>query len=96
MNESVEDFFTLLQYVSGIEAISISPSEAHVIIDDSEEPECGELTHFRVVVQYCMAFTFLIAGIFVGNEFSLYTTSEGIGQVDICAVLMDPGPATAP
>ena len=53
--ESVEDFFTLLQYVSGIEPISISPSQAHVIIDDSQEPECGELTHFKVLVQYCMA-----------------------------------------
>ena len=29
-------------------------------------------------------------------EFSLFTTSEGVGQVEICAVLMDPGPATAP
>ena len=62
--ESVEDFFTLLQYVSGIEPNSIRPSEAH---DDSE---CSELTYFRVVVQYYMAFTFLIADTFVGCEFS--------------------------
>ena len=40
--ESVEDFFTLLQYISGIEPISINPSEAHVTINDSEEQECGE------------------------------------------------------
>lgn len=32
----------------------------------------------------------------VGYETTLYTTSEGIEQVEICAVLMSPGPATAP
>ena len=37
-----------------------------------------------------------VADIYVGYEFSLYTTTEGMGQVQICAVLMDPGPATAP
>lgn len=36
------------------------------------------------------------AHIAVGYEFSLYTTSKGIGQIEICTVLMDPGPATAP
>ena len=37
-----------------------------------------------------------IADIFVGYEFKIYTTSEGVGQVQICAVLMAPGPATTP
>ena len=38
----------------------------------------------------------IAADVFVGYEFSLYTTTEDIGQVEICAVLMDPGPTTAP
>ena len=42
------------------------------------------------------AFFHDVADIYVGYEFSLYTTTESIGQVEICAVLMNPGPATAP
>ena len=37
-----------------------------------------------------------IADISVGYELTIYTISEDMGQVEICAVLMDPGPATAP
>ena len=37
-----------------------------------------------------------IADISVGYELTVYTTSEDMGQVEICAVLMAPGPVTAP
>ena len=36
-----------------------------------------------------------IVDIFVGYNSTLYTTSEGIGQVQVCAVLMAPGSAIA-
>ena len=51
---------------------------------------------FIVVLKFNTFILHNVADIFVGYEFSLYTTSEGIGQVEICAVLMAPGPATAP
>ena len=41
-------------------------------------------------------FNFDDADTLVGYETTLYTTSEAIGQVEICVVLMSPGPATAP
>ena len=37
-----EFFFSDLAYVSGLLPITISPSTAQVIIDDSFEPECGK------------------------------------------------------
>ena len=37
----------------------------------------------------------VIADIFVGYESTVYITSENLGQVEICAVLMAPGPAIA-
>ena len=38
-----EDFFANLAYVSGIQNINIVRDRARVLIDDSSEPECGEL-----------------------------------------------------
>ena len=38
-----EDFFANLAYVSGIQDIIIVRERTRVIIDDSSEPECGEL-----------------------------------------------------
>ena len=35
-----EQFFSDLAYVSGVLPITIDPSTAEVIIDDSAEPEC--------------------------------------------------------
>ena len=49
-----------------------------------------------MLVSLKCAFFHDVADIYVGYEFSLYTTTESIGQVEICAVLMNPGPATAP
>ena len=36
-----------------------------------------------------------IGNIFVGYELTTYTTSESMGQVAICAVLVQPGPTFA-
>ena len=41
--EPVEDYFALLQFVSGDQPIIIGPSLTHVIINDTSEPECGEI-----------------------------------------------------
>ena len=38
-----EDFFANLAYVSGIQNINIVRDRTRVLIDDSNEPECGEL-----------------------------------------------------
>ena len=38
----VEDFFSNLEYVSGDQPITIDPARASVVIDDTNEPECGE------------------------------------------------------
>ena len=35
-----ENFFSDLAYVSGVMPITISPSSAQVVIDDSDEQEC--------------------------------------------------------
>ena len=40
--------------------------------------------------------TAVIADIYVGYKSRVYTTSEGMGQVEMCAVLMAPGPVAAP
>ena len=37
-----ENFFSDLEYVSGIQTIDIMPDTTEVFIDDSNEPECGE------------------------------------------------------
>ena len=37
-----ENFFSDLEYVSGIQTIDIMPTLTEVIIDDFNEPECGE------------------------------------------------------
>ena len=39
----LEDFFANLAYVSGMQNINIVRDRAQVLIDDSSEPECGEL-----------------------------------------------------
>ena len=41
--EPVEDYFALLQYVSGDQPIIIDPSNTHVIINDTAEPDCGKM-----------------------------------------------------
>ena len=41
-----EFFFSDLSYVSGIQPIAIDPSRAQVIIDDTNEPECGKYSVF--------------------------------------------------
>ena len=38
-----ENFFANLAYVSGIQNIFVVRNRTRVIIDDSNEPECGEL-----------------------------------------------------
>ena len=38
-----EDFFASMAYVSGIQNINIIRNRTRVLIDDSNEPECGEL-----------------------------------------------------
>ena len=38
----VEDFFANLTYFSGIRPIIIDPPRTRVIIDDTNEPECGK------------------------------------------------------
>lgn len=35
-----ENFFSDLAYVSGVMPITIAPSTAEIVIDDSAEPEC--------------------------------------------------------
>ena len=40
-----EDFFANLAYVSGIQNINIVRERTRVLIDDSNEPECGELEY---------------------------------------------------
>ena len=40
--EQVKDFFSSLEYVSGDQLITIGPTSARIIIDDTNEPECGE------------------------------------------------------
>ena len=42
-----EDFFANLSYVSGIQNINIIRDRTQVLIDDSNEPECGELKSLR-------------------------------------------------
>ena len=46
----VEDFFSDLSYVSGDPPITIAPDAARVIIDDSNEPECGELVYIHNII----------------------------------------------
>ena len=40
--EQIEDFFANLTYFSGILPITIDPPRTRVIIDDTNEPECGK------------------------------------------------------
>ena len=40
--DQIEDFFSNLEYVSGIMPIIINPPRTRVIIDDTNEPECGK------------------------------------------------------
>ena len=42
VSEPYEDFFSNLQYVSGTMPIIISRNQTRVLIDDTNEPECGE------------------------------------------------------
>ena len=46
-----EFFFSDLAYVSGMQPITISPPTAEVIIDDSDQPECGEYSMSLLVGQ---------------------------------------------
>ena len=40
--DRIEDFFSDLAYVSGIMPINIDPPRTRVIVDDTNEPECGK------------------------------------------------------
>ena len=42
--DPIEDFSSSLTYVSGIMPIVIDPPRTHVIINDTNEPECGKYT----------------------------------------------------
>ena len=40
--EPIEDFFVILQYVSGDQPIIIDPANTHITINDIAESECGK------------------------------------------------------
>ena len=40
--EPLEDFFSDLIFGGGIQPISIEPSQTRVVIDDTDQEECGE------------------------------------------------------
>ena len=41
-NNPIERFFSNLRLGGGVQPIIVEPPQAQVIIDDSNEPECGE------------------------------------------------------
>ena len=43
----IEDFFSNLEYDSGVMPIIITRDRTRVIIDDTDELECGKLTAFQ-------------------------------------------------
>ena len=42
--EPVQSFFSNLVLGSGVQPIDVNPSQAQVIIDDDDQPECGKFT----------------------------------------------------
>ena len=46
--DQIEDFFSNLAYVSGIIPIIIDPPRTHVIINDTNEPECGKCIYNHI------------------------------------------------
>ena len=57
---------------------------------------CGITIPSFLNIEDIFTLVVFIGVIFVGYEFTIYTTSEDVRQVQVCAVLMAPGPATAP
>jgi hypothetical protein len=71
-----EDFHSDLAYESGTLPITVIRTPATIVINDSAELECNEIT--------------------VGYEFTEYTTTEGDGMVEVCAVIREPDSGGAP
>ena len=57
-----ENFFADLAYVSGIQDITIVRDVTQVLIDDSNEPECGELEYVVCSLGSIMGVTTIGAG----------------------------------
>lgn len=82
--EIVQSFFSNLILGSGVQPIDIDPSQAQVIIHDDDQPECGKFTKNLGIPFYLVA-SILPAPIDVGYEFTIYHTSETLGEVQLCA-----------
>ena len=40
--DPMEDFFSDLEFGGGVQPISVEPSQTRVVIDDTDQEECGE------------------------------------------------------
>ena len=80
------------------------PPRTRVIIDDTNEPECGKWKQIfqTSFLQLKMSVTFPTEPIRVGYEFTVYTTpegnttSQGEVRVQLCAVIFQPMSGGAP
>ena len=48
-----EYFFSNLELGGGEQPIDVDPEQAQVIIDDTDEPECGEVTNVYKTIKMC-------------------------------------------
>ena len=79
----------------GEQPIVVDPEQAQVIIDDTNEPGCGEISVQNGCKTHKLYYAH-VGPITVGYEFEVYTTTEGMGFVEICAVITQPPNGIAP
>ena len=95
VDEPEEFFHVSLTRTTGLDnRITLNPVEGRIVIIDNDGKSYLHST--IIMTKNCLTSVFSAVDITVGYELILYTTTEGQGQVELCAVIFEPDTGGTP
>ena len=95
VDEPEEFFHVSLTRTTGLDnRITLNPVEGRIVIIDNDGKSYLHST--IIMTKNCLTSVFSAVDITVGYELTLYTMTEGQGQVQLCAVIFEPDTGRAP
>ena len=95
VDEPEEFFCVILTRTNGLDSrITLNPVDGRIMIIDNDGKSYLHST--IIMTKNCLTSVFSAVDITVGYEPTLYTTTEGQGQVELCAVIFEPDTGGAP
>ena len=95
VDEPEEFFHVSLTRTTGLDGrITLNPVEGQIVIIDNDGKSYLHST--IIMTKNCLTSIFSAVDITVGYELTVYTTTEGQGEVELCAVIFEPDTGGAP